>query len=556
MKAEFRYQGRTGAIQTPGATRLGMATNLLREAAFFRGTLGDPRALREALATLYAVVVSDYKYRPKDRPAFFAWLAEQDRKFLASLGHDPEAISQANERLRELDERRNTRLRAFHQARERYIDYVYTNTFERWMLLDPVISIHPDQLQFEAFSKDESTYAAVSVDLNAFQRVHEFECGTTNVDFSTRLHHEFDRMRSYRQTHFEVNASGFTVLNDGENNVREKKIDLPDSWLMGFLQVHSTMDFQLTRLRLDPLDLINICRALRRRKARQSPRALRYHLQPGQRAKVYLEPWDELIELSARYEGAREQVIRTWGRVRLLTLARLLPHAETLDVYLAGEGMPTIYHLGLPGVRLPLALSGWTEMDWTGQSRFHLLARRLELPQAAIQTVHDALAHRRGATSFELARDTGLSEEQCRSGCSYLCQTGYAMRDLDADRYRFRNLLGAPFSIATANALVDQAADANNPAAKEARAIFESDNVRITARRKVSDGYKVSGSAKGFDGRRVRPLIHVDPTGRILTANCTCSTYKKQKLTLGGCAHILALRLGHMDLLNRDQTPV
>ena len=86
-----------------------------------------------------------------------------------------------------------------------------------------------------------------------------------------------------------------------------------------------------------------------------------------------------------------------------------------------------------------------------------------------------------------------------------------------------------------------------------AQAIFASDNVRIIASRPVSTGYKLSGSAKGGDGKRVRPLTHVDWEGHIIEASCTCPFYARSKMTQGPCEHILALRLAHMSRLEKGQ---
>ncbi len=72
-------------------------------------------------------------------------------------------------------------------------------------------------------------------------------------------------------------------------------------------------------------------------------------------------------------------------------------------------------------------------------------------------------------------------------------------------------------------------------------------DARIIAHRPVSTGYKVSGSAKGADGKRVRPRMHIDHEGRIVEASCTCRHYAKHKMTKGPCEHMLALRLAHME---------
>ena len=86
MIVAMEYRGRSAIVNGLRQARVNFAANRLRETTFFRGELAQPLLLREALATLHRVVVSDFKYRPRDRVAFRAWLEEQDRQFLANLG--------------------------------------------------------------------------------------------------------------------------------------------------------------------------------------------------------------------------------------------------------------------------------------------------------------------------------------------------------------------------------------------------------------------------------------------------------------------------------------
>ena len=48
-------------------------SQLQRDAVQFSGKLKQPLAFREALATLFAIVGSDYRYVPKDRTAYTAF---------------------------------------------------------------------------------------------------------------------------------------------------------------------------------------------------------------------------------------------------------------------------------------------------------------------------------------------------------------------------------------------------------------------------------------------------------------------------------------------------
>lgn len=558
MKLEYAYEGRSAIVhQKMGRSQVAFATNTLREPTYFEGELQRPMLFREGMAALYDVVVSDYKYRARSRPEFEAWLAEQDRLFLQRLAvQAAEARARMDElhaRLAELNAAREELRQPFYTARRRFFEHLYLHQYELWMLLDPVITVHPDEISFEAFSRDESSYGRLAAKHDVFGHVGSFECGTTNIDFSARLHGQLDGLRTYRETHFGVDPGGFTVQT-GETVHREKKIDMPESWAMGFLQVHSVMSMGLVRFRMGGVDLFNICRRLRRRKARTSPRALRYELIPGERVRVVLEPWEEVVELKTteRFEGTKPQTIRTWGRDRLQVLERLVPVARSVDVYLAGLGMPSIYVVDLGEVTFTLGLSGWTDNDWTsGKGQFDLLNRPLEVSQEELSKVHGELLKVRYSKDDVLAMSAGMPVPKVRSALSYLCQVGRAMYDLAGGVYRHRELFASPFLVQAS--AVQKAAEKKDSQATRARQLFETGAIRITARRPVTGddgrkGYKLTGSAAGKSGR-VRPLLHVDADAAIVSASCTCSFFKSHQLTQGPCEHVLALRLAHMEKL-------
>ena len=192
MIVEFKYSGQSGIVSGLRDTRVGFATNGVRDPAFFKGTMRSPALFREAMAALYSVVISDYKFHPRDRLAFKAWLDEQDRRFLANLGNRTEQaalrIAALEARRDVLDQRRIDRLKPFYRSRAEYFEWVYTHQYELKYLLDPVITVHPDELSFEAFSQDESSYARIGVKYDLFEKIDEFACGTTNIDFSATLH--------------------------------------------------------------------------------------------------------------------------------------------------------------------------------------------------------------------------------------------------------------------------------------------------------------------------------------------------------------------------------
>ncbi|MFO0708628.1 MAG: SWIM zinc finger family protein [Sandaracinus sp.] len=562
---EYRYAGRSGLVTVAEQASLGLATNTLREPVFFDADLERPLVLREGLGALRSVLTSDLKWHPRDRVAFRAWLEAEDRRFVESLAMKSATaraeLLEVDEKLAELDRARAKRRAPFAKARAAYEARALGDSFELQKVLDPVVTVHPDELSFEAFSSDQSSYARLAVRHDLFGAVRAFECGTTNVDFSRALATHVDRMRSYRTTRFTIGPSGLgthtssTMPGMAGAAVHEKRIALPDSWLAGFLQVHALMSMGLTRVQMAPIDAWSIVRALARRKARTSPRALRWELRPGERVKVVLEPWEAAIELSpeSRHHGTKPMTIRTWGRDRLKTLARVLPIATRLDVHLAGTGLPSVWLCDLGDeASFTLALSGWTDNDWVeGPAKFDLLTRRSKVAPDELTRVYEALRGARKASDESLATSLALPRETVRSALSLLCQSGRAMIDLATGLHRHRDLLLEPFVAKSATASVTKAEETSDPTAKDARALFDAGEARIIARRPFSGGHKLSGNVK--DGAsRARPQIVVDLEGQITEATCTCAFAEKNGLTKGPCVHMLALRLAHQDRLAKE----
>ena len=67
-------------------------------------------------------------------------------------------------------------------------------------ILDPVITVHPDRIFFEAFSQDQSVYGALIVDPDIFAIQGDVVTGTTNIDFTAWLWGALGEMRSSRAT--------------------------------------------------------------------------------------------------------------------------------------------------------------------------------------------------------------------------------------------------------------------------------------------------------------------------------------------------------------------
>src|SRR5689334_20478403 len=197
MLFNYRFAGNSTVTSTLHKTGLSFAPDTLRESAWFVGKLHKKLAFREAISALHDVVVSDLRFKPKDKTAYKEWVAQNESLFLAEYmaGYD---VDVANTKIEEIKKEliavrteKDKIMGPFYKARQHYFNYLYKNDREAWIVLDPVITIHPDELFFECFSQDESTYGKLSCNYNVFTVVDDFKCGTTNVDYSRDLYEEF-----------------------------------------------------------------------------------------------------------------------------------------------------------------------------------------------------------------------------------------------------------------------------------------------------------------------------------------------------------------------------
>ena len=96
-----------------------------------------------------------------------------------------------------------------------------------------------------------------------------------------------------------------------EDTYTEVKIDLPDSWVRGFLQVSSAMTLPTKSFDLHPMDLHNICYVLRRQKEKIGPRSIRFVLKPGEPVRLVFEPWNIVVNCPRSfYTGTEADEVR------------------------------------------------------------------------------------------------------------------------------------------------------------------------------------------------------------------------------------------------------
>src|SRR5262249_46454095 len=149
-----------------------------------------PLRFREAISALHDVVISDLRFKPRDKTAYEEW-KKNERSRVASLRQQTyqaakkEILGRREEPVPPDIEIQLGRMRKMYwDARLKYSDYLRRNDQALWRILmpcDPVITVADDVVFFECFSADESSYGCLTVNRDsAFGKSTETKLGTTN----------------------------------------------------------------------------------------------------------------------------------------------------------------------------------------------------------------------------------------------------------------------------------------------------------------------------------------------------------------------------------------
>ena len=496
-------------------------SQLQRDAVQFSGKLKQPLAFREALATLFAIVGSDYRYVPKDRTAYTAFMQM----------------------------RRSNQNQGLAKAYRAYFDWLLRNDPLAYLILDPVISVHPDAVVMEVFSKDEGCYASLSFDHSFFASEGQVQYGTTNIDFSPDLAQGIEQIRSFRETQLTIGQQAVGLTSQTaealpNSEVIEKRINVPQSWLRGFLQVQSSAQLAADVFYLKPLDLYNALRYLRlHADVKGKRRGLRIELEPKQAPRLVLEPHDVVINGSAEaYQGKVAKVVRLWGRRRLQLIKRFLPYTQSIEVRLLGNGMPSFWILRGEGMTLTVAITGFTASNWSQALNFDLLLPRRADSLATLKTVTSHLQSVWVAPLNEIANHTGLEVVACRAALQQACQQGLVTYDAAHQVYRYRPL--------TEQALDMSQFQFRQPTEKLAYDLLSRPNAisALTLNLIPQEGVEISATITvKEDKREYLSQLKLNEEGQVSKASCSCHQIMQHGLSQGACSHLIALRLAYAE---------
>jgi hypothetical protein len=479
MEIALAYDRRTSLALSAGGAALDFAANLLRKPVSFRGRMRDPLLLRQLLLALHTSIVSDMRFDEE------AWLTT----------------------------------------------------------LDPVVTVHDDQLFFEGFSADSSVYARLSMPLDLFETEGEVRYGTTNIDFNQPLKAALSHLRSSRRTVLRIGAGGLgvtTTVGSAALDHFERKVDVPESWLKGFLQVQGALAMPSYSFSVQPADLLTVIAFFQEHKPPSLPHGLRFEFQPGVPIAAILEPWERRFALRETHYDGYPRAVRLWGRRRLELLRDVLPYADRVKVSVLGRGLPHCYTCYCGPYRFLLALSGWVRNDWSTDLAFDMLAPRGPSDAQAAERVHAYLGEHLAAPAAEIAGDMGLTPAEVEQALFQLCRAGRVMSDPTTRQYRLRELFAEPLDAGVLFAPDPRVAEAERLLAA-GRVVLRS----VTLPEQAQD-HRRETKALGVvrDGEsEYEVTVSVDESGRLRFGRCQCPFFARNMMSRGPCVHIMAARL-------------
>ncbi|MEN9434231.1 MAG: hypothetical protein RLZZ422_1820 [Pseudomonadota bacterium] len=482
-------------------------------------TLKQPLIFRETMAALFAIVSSDYRYAPKDRQAYAAFM--QMRR-----AHQNQGLA---------------------KAQRAYFDWLLKNDPLGFCILDPIISVHPDGVVFEVFSKDEGSYAMLSFDYQHFDTQSTPIYGSTNIDFSEALAQGLEQMRSFKTSTLGIGQTAVSMSTQSTNaqpdsEVLEKQVQVPNSWIRGFLQVQASAQLPTDKILLNPLDVYNLLHHLRMHAdVKGKRRGVRLELIPGKYPSLILEPNDVVLETQTEvYKGKTAKVVRLWGRRRLNLLKRVLPFTETIEVGLLGNGMPSFWTMRGKGWHLTLAITGFTAANWSQALNFDLLLPRDLNQTEQVTQVLKVLEEKLVLNIDELVTQTGLKKAECRSALLQACQQGLVMYDAGALVYRYRPLTAEPLEMShfqfrhPAEKLAYDLVHRQKALSHWQTLILPSEGVEVAATITVKE-----------DKREYLSKLKLNEEGQVVKAECSCHQIMQHGLSQGACSHLIALRIAY-----------
>src|SRR5918992_1422507 len=136
MNIRLAYRGHSGLADVGAQQTLSLAPNLARDPVAFDAPLLKPLRFREAISALHDVVISDLRFKKRDKTNYLEWKKRQSQQD-ATIRR--QAFAAANEKIlaardvpvpKDLDKQFRSARTRYWSAREQYANYLYKHDVE------------------------------------------------------------------------------------------------------------------------------------------------------------------------------------------------------------------------------------------------------------------------------------------------------------------------------------------------------------------------------------------------------------------------------------------
>ena len=548
MKTLNKYSSKSKAISSGQETNFLLSSDLNRPPVHVDAEIKNGLDFSDAMLALREVVISDKRSVKKDHSKYQAWVFQEYLKELNKSQPDSIKEIEANRKkiIRELNNLgkkiKNNPLTVedsdFYKAQRKFWDWLYNEDKDLWYILDPVISVQPECIIFEAFSLDESSYGRVTLPKRMLSKSKKYTIGTTNIDFSRNLANEFSRVRSYRPLNLKIGQNNVIASTEISENI-EKKIDLPQTWVNGFLEVQTASTLNHLNFDLTPDFVSDIIAFLEQHKNNVSPKSLKIKLQNNKKPIFEIEPWGKKLEEHNYIYYGPDKEIRLWGRSRLSILKNILKKTDKVSVSAIDDGMPSFWSCKLNDVTFDLCLSGWTANDWSSQLKFALMSadpKRIIFDNECelLNEIRNLLNKKIKLSISEITKKVNCQEKDALACLQKLCSDGLVMYDFHTKEYRWRELFNSGDKlikkVTNKNLVKGLSIDPNLIKARITNLPEGQRNITWVYDKKIFGWPRLS-----------RAQIILDNKDNFIQTDCDCFDFKKTFKKEGPCKHLIAL---------------
>jgi predicted ArsR family transcriptional regulator len=201
-----------------------------------------------------------------------------------------------------------------------------------------------------------------------------------------------------------------------------------------------------------------------------------------------------------------------------------------------------------------LGLTGWSGSGFTGTGGFDLLAEAAAANDTLLDSALALLREHQHASTDEVAAALRVDKAAAARVLVRLCRQGRTMFDVEARRYRHRELFETPADEATyfppdrlqelaAALLAEGRVRIANCVAEETKKVrsFRDPNTGEAKEKIVREITYRDWRIIGVAGDQDPVEIVVNDTGRIIFGRCTCPHFAEHLMNQGPCEHMLAL---------------